>query len=75
MKHLIRNTALAATLLLGAGVAHAEWPTDRPIELIVAFAPGGGTDVMNRTLAPFIEKALGAKITILNRPGASGEIT
>ncbi|MQW87026.1 tripartite tricarboxylate transporter substrate binding protein [Sinorhizobium saheli] len=74
MKHLIRNTTLATTLLLGAGVAHADWPGDRPIELIVAFAPGGGTDVMNRTLAPFIEKELGAKITILNRPGASGEI-
>lgn len=75
MKHLIRNTAFATALLLGTGVAHAEWPTDRPIELIVAFAPGGGTDVMNRTLAPYIEKELGAKITILNRPGASGEIT
>ncbi|MBY5905452.1 tripartite tricarboxylate transporter substrate binding protein [Rhizobium leguminosarum] len=74
MKHLIRNTALATTLLFGAGVAHADWPTDRPIEFIVAFAPGGGTDVMNRTLAPFVEKELGAKITILNRPGASGEI-
>jgi len=61
MKHLIRNTALATTLLLGAGAAHAEWPTDRPIEFIVAFAPGGGTDVMNRTLAPFVEKELGSR--------------
>ena len=74
MKHLIRNTALATSMLVGIGAAHAEWPTDRPIEMIVAFAPGGGTDVMNRTLAPYIEKELGAKITILNRPGASGEI-
>ncbi|WP_085032941.1 tripartite tricarboxylate transporter substrate binding protein [Ensifer aridi] len=74
MKQLIRNTALAATLLAGTSMAHAEWPVDRPIEFIVAFAPGGGTDVMNRTLAPFIEEELGAKITVLNRPGASGEI-
>jgi tripartite-type tricarboxylate transporter receptor subunit TctC len=74
MKQLIRNSALAATALLGVGAAHAEWPNDRPIEMIVAFAPGGGTDVMHRTLAPYIEKELGAKITILNRPGASGEI-
>lgn len=57
MKHLIRNTALATTLLLATGVAHADWPTDRPIEFIVAFAPGGGTDVMNRTLAPYVERA------------------
>lgn len=74
MKQLIRNSALAATALLGVGAAHAEWPNDRPIEMIVAFAPGGGTDVMHRTLAPYIEKELGAKITIMNRPGASGEI-
>jgi tripartite-type tricarboxylate transporter receptor subunit TctC len=74
MKHLIRNTALATSMLLGIGAAHAEWPNDRPIEMIVAFAPGGGTDVMHRTLAPYIEKELGGKITILNRPGASGEI-
>jgi tripartite-type tricarboxylate transporter receptor subunit TctC len=74
MKQLIRNTTLAATLLLGASMAHAEWPADRPIEFIVAFAPGGGTDVMNRSLAPYIEKELGAKVTVLNRPGASGEI-
>ena len=74
MKQFIRNTALATCIMLGTGIAHAEWPNDRPIELIVAFAPGGGTDVMNRTLAPYVEKELGAKITILNRPGASGEI-
>ncbi|MFC0808376.1 tripartite tricarboxylate transporter substrate binding protein [Ensifer sp. P24N7] len=74
MKQLIRNTTLTATLLLGTSMAHAEWPADRPIEFIVAFAPGGGTDVMNRTLAPYLEEELGAKITVLNRPGASGEI-
>lgn len=74
MKQLIRNTALVTTLFLTTSAAHAEWPADRPIEFIVAFAPGGGTDVMNRTLAPFIEDELGATITVLNRPGASGEI-
>lgn len=75
MKQLIRITALTATVMLGSSPAHAEWPADRPIELIVAFAPGGGTDVMHRTLAPFVEKELGATITVLNKPGASGEIT
>ncbi|MGV2103820.1 tripartite tricarboxylate transporter substrate binding protein [Rhizobium sp. 21-4511-3d] len=74
MKQFFRNSALAASFVFGVGTAHAEWPADRPIELIVAFAPGGGTDVMHRALAPYVEKELGAKITILNRPGASGEI-
>jgi tripartite-type tricarboxylate transporter receptor subunit TctC len=68
--------ATCAASLIGASHGRAEWPADKPIELIVAFAPGGGTDVMIRALAPFIEKNLpGAKFAILNKPGASGEIT
>lgn len=70
-----RTFSLAAALLSGtAGVALADWPTDRPIEMIVAFAPGGGTDIMLRTLAPFIEAELDTQVAVLNRPGASGEI-
>ncbi len=55
-------------------VAWAEWPSDKPIELIVTHAAGGGTDLMHRTMEPFMEKALGAEIAVFNRPGASGEI-
>lgn len=74
MKQL-RSLPLAAALMLGtAGVALADWPADQPMELIVAFAPGGGTDIMLRTLAPYIEADLGTTIAVLNRPGASGEI-
>jgi tripartite-type tricarboxylate transporter receptor subunit TctC len=56
--------------------AHAAWPSDQPINLIIAYAPGGGTDIVARSLVPFIEKHLGdgAKISILNRPGAGGGI-
>lgn len=72
---VVRTMALAVAIASAqAGTAFADWPTDRPIELIVAFAPGGGTDVMLRTLAPFLEADLGTKIPVLNRPGASGEI-
>lgn len=70
-----KTLAISMVALLAAtGTAQAEWPTDRPIELIVAFAPGGGTDIMLRTLAPYLEDILGAEIPVLNRPGASGEI-
>jgi tripartite-type tricarboxylate transporter receptor subunit TctC len=72
MKKILATSALA--LLAATGTAQAEWPTDRPIELIVAFAPGGGTDIMLRTLAPYLKEILGAEIPVLNRPGASGEI-
>jgi len=78
-RRLIR---FASTLLAGLslGYAHlpaqAAWPSDQPINLIIAYAPGGGTDIVARSLVPFIEKHLGdgAKINILNRPGAGGGI-
>lgn len=56
--------------------AHAAWPDDQPIEVVVGFAPGGGTDLMARSLAPFIQKRLGgkARVVVINKPGASGEI-
>ena len=74
MTHAIRRaaSALAAALLLPAG-AMAEYP-ERPIEMIVAFSPGGGTDVAARSIEPFIEAALGADITVKNVPGAGGEV-
>ncbi len=48
----------------------------KPITIIVGFSAGGGTDVMARTAAPFIEKYLGngASVVIKNVPGASGQI-
>lgn len=70
----IKLSLAAAAFVASASYAHAEWPNDRPIQMIVAFAPGGSTDVMARAIEPFLEKELGADIVIENRPGASGEI-
>jgi tripartite-type tricarboxylate transporter receptor subunit TctC len=78
----MKNSILKAALVTVIGftgafqTAHAAWPTDSPIEVIVGFAPGGSTDVMARMLAPYIAKHLGnnTSIIIVNRPGASGEI-
>lgn len=66
-------------LILGIGVGHsalAAWPDDRPTDVVVGFAPGGGTDIMARKLLPFVEKRIGgnAKFIVVNRPGAAGEI-
>jgi tripartite-type tricarboxylate transporter receptor subunit TctC len=64
--------AVAASLSVAASAA---WP-ERPITLIVAYAPGGGTDIIARAIAPFVEKNLGAgaRIVVQNRSGAGGEI-
>lgn len=65
---------LAATLTF-AQAAQAAYP-ERPINMIVSYAPGGGTDLIARAMAPYIEKHLGnkARIVVVNRPGAGGEI-
>jgi putative tricarboxylic transport membrane protein len=73
MLHL-RN-AVAAFALAWAGMALAQYP-ERPINLIVAYPPGGGTDLVARAIAPYLEKYLGggAKMVIVNRGGAGGEV-
>ena len=71
MKRLIAFAALALFTL----IAHAAYP-ERPITLIVDYPPGGGTDLVARALAPFMEKYLGAgaRIVVVNRSGAGGEV-
>ena len=61
----------AATLLPLA--AHASWP-QRPVRIVVPFAPGAGTDAMGRLLAQKLGEVLGASFVVENRPGASGAI-
>ncbi|WP_245301947.1 tripartite tricarboxylate transporter substrate-binding protein [Bradyrhizobium sp. LTSP885] len=60
--------AIAANVLLQAPVL-AAFP-DHIIKIVVPFAPGGGTDVVARTLAQEMQKDLGATIIIENKPGA-----
>ncbi|MFC0266790.1 Bug family tripartite tricarboxylate transporter substrate binding protein [Kushneria aurantia] len=74
----LKALGIAAALCFScfaASAALADYPEKR-INLIVGFAAGGGTDVMARTTAPFIEKYLGddATVVVRNMPGASGQI-
>src|SRR3954465_1962458 len=66
---------LLLALLLMPGIALAVYP-ERPITMLIAYPPGGGTDLVGRALAPFIEKYLGggARIVVGNRAGAGGEV-
>jgi tripartite-type tricarboxylate transporter receptor subunit TctC len=66
------SSALAAFLLLSvfsSSPASALYP-DRIVRIVVPFAPGGGTDVIARTLAQEMARDLGATIVIENKPGA-----
>lgn len=71
----MRKAFLALMLVFSAQTALAAYP-ERPITMLIAYPPGGGTDLIARALAPYIEKNLGgaAKIVIVNRSGAGGEV-
>jgi tripartite-type tricarboxylate transporter receptor subunit TctC len=71
---LIAAAAAPALLPALARAQGAGWRPDRQITMIVAFAPGGGTDAAARTIARFMERDLGQSVVVLNRPGAGGEI-
>lgn len=75
MTKTLALAGVAALSVLAATAAHAEYP-ERPITMIVAYSAGGGTDIAARTLVPYVEKYLGndATITVVNKPGAGGEI-
>ncbi|WP_111638860.1 Bug family tripartite tricarboxylate transporter substrate binding protein [Marinomonas shanghaiensis] len=70
-----KKAALVSALLFASGAALADYP-EKTITLIVGFSAGGGTDVMARNIAPYVEKYLGndASIVVKNVPGASGQI-
>ncbi len=73
---MLRKTAVCgvAALAMAPGAALAEWPNDEPISLFVGYSAGGGTDIMARTMVPFLEKYVeGANFTVVNRPGPGGE--
>lgn len=71
-RHVI--TALLASLACASGYAQAQWKPNKPITLIVPWAPGGSTDQVTRVAAAELEKHLGQKIVIQNQPGASGSV-
>ena len=65
------GTALVAGLASGRALAQR---AEAPIRLLVGFAPGGGTDIVGRAIAPRLSELLGAQVVIENRPGAAGTI-
>ena len=73
-----RRSMLARLLALGAAPVvlplRAQGLPNKPVTLIVPFAPGGNLDVVARAIAPALEQNLGRNVIVDNRPGAGGVI-
>ncbi|MCB1882881.1 MAG: tripartite tricarboxylate transporter substrate binding protein [Geminicoccaceae bacterium] len=62
---------IAATAFAGGALAQDAYP-ERPIDMVITFGPGGGSDTMGRTAAHLAEKELGVAVPASNVSGASG---
>src|ERR1700742_3391511 len=71
----IRKALLAAVFAWSAlSSVHAQTYPNRPIMLVIPFAPGGSTSIVGRVIADKMSQLLGQSIVIDNRPGAGGTV-
>jgi tripartite-type tricarboxylate transporter receptor subunit TctC len=75
MSALSKSFGIALAALLGASAACAQdWPKQKPITLVVAFAPGSSTDIVGRIVAQKLTELLGQSVVVENKPGAGSNI-
>ena len=67
------RTVFAAALLVVATAAHSQYP-QRPVQLIVPWGAGGGTDATARIIGTLLEKELKQPFNVVNRTGGSGVV-
>jgi tripartite-type tricarboxylate transporter receptor subunit TctC len=69
-----RRLLIAVAALCLAASAQAQNYPVRPVRLVVAYPPGGPTDILARTISPKLGEVLGQPVMVENRPGADGRI-
>ena len=67
---MFRIAAVFVSLFTCSAVA--AWP-EKPIKMLIGYAPGGSTDVVARLLSPKLSEKLGQPVVIENKPGAAGD--
>jgi tripartite-type tricarboxylate transporter receptor subunit TctC len=70
----IVSGAVASLLALLAVAQTVEPYPNRPVKMLIPYAPGGATDIIARHISPKLQEALGEPFVVDNRPGASGNI-
>jgi len=66
--------ASASMMILASPMAHADtWP-QRPLTMVIGFAPGGSTDIQGRVLANVMEEFLGQPVNVVNQPGGGSAV-
>jgi tripartite-type tricarboxylate transporter receptor subunit TctC len=70
---LTTGASFAAGLAMPSAFAQASWP-NRPLRLIVPFAPGGSSEIVARAVAGEMAKTIGQNVVVDNKPGAAGNI-
>ena len=73
MRPFIGGLLLGLSMFTQTASPQDRYPT-RPIEIVVPYGPGGGTDLMARALAKYATEQFKIQVNVLNRPGASGLI-
>lgn len=70
-KYLIAACVFGSALTVGSAIA---WEPKKPIQIIVGFSAGGGTDIMARAISAAAQGIIPVPLVVINRPGASGVI-
>ena len=70
----MRYGLLFCTAVIAAALsnAYAQQYPDKPLRMVVPFAPGGGTDIVARRIAQKLSEGLGQQVVVDNRGGAGG---
>ena len=70
---VLLSALLGAALLPGAAWAQADWP-NKPIKIVVPYAPGGSSDALGRLIARHLQEAFKQTVVVENKGGAGGII-